>query len=263
MKTVAILGCGPAGLLAAHAVTRAGGTPFIASRPVKSVLPGAQFLHEPIPDLTGEPAGMIRTERVGTREGYAEKVYGVRHQPVSWDLQRETREAWDLRAAYDSLWDEYQDLIRPLEIDGTLIDALCQAFPLVISTIPAHFLCRGDHTFISANVDVVFHSTAPNNTIIYDGDLDSMITRTANIFGHQTTEFSRSLAAPSPECLPLGAEERIGLVLKPVKAVKVVGCDCDCRPSILRAGRFGTWRKGYLSHMAFEDAERAVKAVIS
>src|SRR5215470_19138644 len=98
---VAVLGCGPAGLMAAYACTVEGLTPHIYSKPNKSIIIGAQYLHLPIPNITlPEPEVEIKYVKVGTPEGYARKVYGNEAAPTSWDRFSEgLHKGWGLREA--------------------------------------------------------------------------------------------------------------------------------------------------------------------
>ena len=49
---VAVLGCGPAGLIAAWAAEQAGADVQIYSKKVQSIIPGSQYLHGPIPGVS-------------------------------------------------------------------------------------------------------------------------------------------------------------------------------------------------------------------
>ena len=49
---IAIFGCGPAALISAQACFAMGHNPQIYSIQRKSVMPGAQYLHQPIPGIT-------------------------------------------------------------------------------------------------------------------------------------------------------------------------------------------------------------------
>lgn len=257
---VVILGAGPAGLLAAHAVVLAGGEPVIFSAPgedgtpVKSELSGAIFLHEPIPDLTSaNPDGLIRFVKVGTREGYALKVYGSRFAPCSWDRFDEgERVAWALQPVYEDLWDRYSGNIVPIRLDHELAQALVADFPSIVSTVPAPAICetKADgnkrHSFASRPIWIADGVTAAtlamkdvmkaDNLIAYDGTHPQFTTRyrASIIFGHESTEF----AGETPDA-------RIGMkVMRPT--------ECDCHPEIVRAGRWGEWKPGVLAHHAFQ-----------
>jgi hypothetical protein len=266
---VLILGCGPSGLLAAHAVERLGGEPVIMSRKTKSVLPGAQYLHEPIPDLHDprEPDGVIRTIRRGTAEGYASKVYGCPDAPTSWGLAPEETAAWDLRATYDLLWYRYQDRIEDTEITREDLWQFSRSldFDLVISSIWAPSLCApewrrptegiGDHRFEHEKMYVI--DWAPpeveDNTVLYSGDPDHEWYRCSRVFGHASSEATNHSLDGSIGYLQPDAR-RADTLLRVKTGIKVVGTTCDCFPQIKRVGRYGTWRRGYLTHHAFADA---------
>src|SRR5262245_15995908 len=83
---VVVLGCGPAGLLAAHAASLYGCDVRILSIRQPSIISGAQFLHEHIPGVTGDIDGHVLFMKAGTAGGYAKKVYGNSRIPTSWDL---------------------------------------------------------------------------------------------------------------------------------------------------------------------------------
>jgi hypothetical protein len=258
---VTILGCGPAGLLAAYAVERLGGSAVIVSRKIKSALPGAQYLHEPIPGLSGEPDGVIRTYRQGTREGYAKKVYGDPAAPCSWDDQAEEREAWDLRALYDRLWGMYQSQVVDAEISWSALDRVGQRSRLVISTLPLIKSCHqqahrsGDHRFDWESMWTIDYASpdVADNTVLYSGSEEQSWYRASRVFGHASTEWS-NLNPPLGGAYLTPEEEKPPLIFVPRKGIKVKGATCDCWPLIKRAGRFGTWTKNYLTHHAFRDA---------
>jgi hypothetical protein len=266
---VLILGCGPAGLLAAYAVERAGGSPAIMSRKVKSELPGAQYLHEAIPGLcdAAEPDGVIRTIQRGTAEGYAAKVYGNPNQPTSWVRDADDREqpAWDLRAVYALLWDRYQARILDTEITREDLNELPRNFPLVISTIWAPQVCLGvgpfgtmyniNHYFRHESMFVIEWAPPdlPDNTVLYSGEPDTEWYRSSRVFGHASSEGTQHSMTSPVEYTPIDtSDQRRWLSVK--KGIKVVETNCDCRPEIKRAGRYATWRKRYLTHHAFADA---------
>jgi hypothetical protein len=262
---VVVLGAGPAGLLAAHAVALAGGDPVIfsapddAGAPVKSELSGAIFLHEPIPDVTtAAPDGLIHFAKVGSREAYAWKVYGSRFAPCSWDKFDEgDRPAWALQPVYDDLWKRYSDKIVPLKLDHESVKELIENFPSIVSTIPAPALCkvredgRKSHSFASRTIwitdvasdathvmrDISRSQTGADSVIVYDGIAGAAYSRyrSSIIFGNESTEYADEYP---------GA--RTGMkVMRPT--------ECSCHPEIVRAGRWGKWTPGVLVHHAFRD----------
>lgn len=250
MKNVLILGCGPAGLFAAHAATLSGMNPVIVSKKRKSEMFGAQYLHQPIPEVSGDPFD-VSYELHGEVAGYREKVYGpgFRGTTSPEDLGS-AHEAWDIRAAYDNLWLRYVNDIENFEFRGSEdVHALIQGMPNIshyVSTIPAQMLCIDQtHQFQAQKVWAIGDAPErgifspvqqPLNTVVCSGERDVSWYRSANILGYHTTEWPEKKRPPI---------EGISPVAKPI------GTNCNCAPMVHRVGRYGTWTKGVLSHEAF------------
>jgi len=261
LKAVAILGCGPAGLLAAHAAALAGQPVAILSYGKKSRLGGAQFLHEPIPELTDtEPDVEITYRRSGSALWYEEKAYGDGARPsfVSFDGVTDgmTQLGWNLRGLYDRLWDQYaansitETELSPRKLQEIIDDKL---FSLVVSSIPLTHLCKkpqmttpGGHRFTQQAIMIhpgVCHGGNAENTIWYDGNSDVSWYRSSNLFGVASTEWGVGMAAR----LPYNIESF-------VRVQKPVSHQCDCwedSDKLIKVGRFGRWQKGVLTHDAF------------
>lgn len=270
---VAILGCGPAGLFAAHAAAQAGAEFTIFSKPRKSFMRGAQYLHKPIPGLTGDSFD-VTYELWGSVEGYRRKVYGEMEDIlVSPETLVGTSPAWDIREAYDNAWDLYADphdlsrSIVPVDFetghDGVFLDTMSGEYDLVISSIPAWLLCRNaEHSFESTTVwateglkrprEMGFHDsdghTLRDNLVVCSGDSDDWWYRQSRIHGWENTEFPQDRKPVAPQGV------RVHQVTKPVRT------SCDCHPDIVRVGRYGQWKKGVLTHDAYDDAVRAIVA---
>lgn len=251
MKTVAILGSGPAGLMAAHA-TGLVGRPFsIHTRVEKSVLGGAQYLHTPIPYLTSREPDRILTNRlIGSGEDYRDKVYG-RDPSLAPDtasamsvVDGEKVPVWDLNAVYDNLWDSFSDSMNPATIDARWIEEHGNEFDLIISSIPAPALCRRPdlHRFIYQEVWIKPGpaSFIPENEVHYNGDKSPAWYRASNI-GGTAGGVEWSTEGPQPP------EAGLVRVKKPLRHT------CTCWPEILRVGRYGTWTKGVLTHDAYYE----------
>lgn len=248
-EAVVVLGAGPAGLLAAHAAALAGRSPVIftapdptTGEPVKSEIGAATYLHSPIPDLTEpQPDAMVQFLKSGTASGYATKVYGDPRHPTSFDKFEGEAPAWNLRPVYDALWERYADNIVPQLITAEGVRDLVDSFPMIISTIPANWLCVGDHSFPSRKTWTLDgarwdQGICGDPIIWYDGRVgsDHGRFRASRIFGHESTEFSQPVE---------GGRE----------GVKVQQTNCDCWiDSIVRAGRWGEWRPGVLVDDAFK-----------
>lgn len=247
---VAILGCGPAGLFAAHAATQAGHDVHLYSKPRKSFMRGAQYLHAPIPGLSGDPFEVdYRLE--GTVEGYKNKVYGdLSDVLVSPETLVGKAQAWDIREAYDAAWNLYGEGVINFDAPHGL-SRIEAEHDLTISTIPATLLCTdARHNFSSQTVwatDFVRYRGAfvrhedggmDDNVVICSGDPDDWWYRQSRIHGWENTEY--------PEDHKPKAEHVF-------EVVKPLSTDCKCHDNITRMGRYGKWRKGVLSHESYFD----------
>lgn len=267
---VAILGSGPAGLLAALACEQRGIDPIIFSHGEKSEMFGAMYLHEPIPGLTGDilaPDLHIDVIKSGTRAGYAENVYGNPNAPCSWDVIPEgDTPAWDLRAAYDKLWDRYLPAIVRTDIGRSSIPDLISTHDLVLSSIPAQPLCwSGDHRFDKQDIWVIH---GPANAIIARPRANMMYYNgtTPRHGGYNWYRFSQinsyhAWEYSTPQTLDAWQEEAgrsLAVGFKPLGT----NCNCWLGSSFKRIGRFGKWEKGVLTHHAYRDAIAAIEGVM-
>lgn len=247
---VLVLGCGPAGLIAAHAASLNSEVDNvrILSKPRKSHMLGAQYLHAPIP---GVPSSEFEIDYklLGDVATYREKVYG----PL-WDGVVSPEDfigkhpAWDIREAYDWLWETYGPYVREYEVTPMgLKQTLYNLDPHVtISTVPAPLLCAEGHAFGSTSIwssDQAIQHT-PENTVLCNGDRDYAWYRASTIQGYSNTEWPDNR---KPPVTPLWQ------VTKPTKT------NCDCFPNVHRMGRYGKWTKGVLSHNAYSETINAIE----
>jgi hypothetical protein len=259
---VAVLGCGPAGLLAAHAAVITGNEVEVFSRTEKSHIHGAQYIHEPIVKLTVGVPSRISYAKIGGPEGYAEKVYLDRDHPTSWDhFPTGDHPAWPMGGLYALLWSHYSHLIRGCEIDSDGLRTFMESgvFDLVFCSVPRNLLCEHTvhgpdeiaHEFKSAGV--VFEPDCKvgnlDNVVVYSGRESEDWYRTSRLFGHAWTEYGASLFVG--ENLP--DDWLVGL--------KPTTTDCTCfneYEDLVRIGRFGRWEKTILVTDAFNQAMRAL-----
>lgn len=255
MSEVHVLGCGPAGLLAAHAVRLAGHDPVIHSIKEPSIIKGAQFIHEPIEGMTGvDPDFIITFEKWGYPEEYAMKVYGSPDAPTSWnDFPEGEVPAWGMVQTYQKLWDTYEDLIIDTEIRAPYIKDLLESGAHVISSITPMGYCGrledpSPHLFEWQDVwiESVHSLTTPRDgLIVYNGNPNDRWYRSSLIQGHGSTEYGQAMP-------------RVKRSRKPLRT----NCNCFERwPNFHRVGRFGEFKKGLLVHDAFTKARKISNAL--
>lgn len=263
-KRVAILGCGPSGMFAAHAFHEAGWDVVIYSKKRRSQMFGAQYLHSPIPGLP-ERRIEVDYQLFGTVEGYRDKVYGPGSKVnVSPDTLVGQHPAWDIRAAYYEAYDRYEHMvleanITPSWLQGEFGNPQADKYwKQVVSTIPAPALCYqsepnrsgSEHQFLSQKVWAAGDAPEQDrwcpiacqaSTVVCNGDPERAWYRVANVFGHTTAEW------PQDRRPPLNG---LALVEKPIST------NCDCWPKITRLGRYGAWHKGILTDEVYVRAAK-------
>jgi hypothetical protein len=264
---IAILGCGPSGLVAAHAAMNRPGPSqvHVFSEKIPSAIYGAQYLHQPIPGITNTIPGhsepeIIRYRMRGAPESYLRKVYGDAWDgTVSDDLKDQAHVAWDLRSTYEDLWIRYSSLVRsyifpkndPAGLVRT-VQAILDRYDLVINTIPRPALCLGSHKFVSTQIWALgempgrnFPIECEDNIIEYNGDSTPAWYRASRMFGHSTVEWPGHVAKP-----PL---QGVARVHKPLRH------NCNCWDGeITHLGRMGRWQNGTLLHHVYADMHEQI-----
>jgi hypothetical protein len=253
---VLVLGCGPAGLMAAHAAALAGHDVLIYSKARKSRLYGCQYLHAPIPGISEDQPVDVSYHLDGTPEDYRRKVYGPTWKgKVSPETLDADHHAWDIRAAYDRLWDMYGSYVQDIDLQNpeALEGVLHSGQDVTFSTVPAPLLCADPgHDFGFETVyalgdapeegQYVPFRPAQNygeHAVVCNGlDVPSWY-RLATVHGYTTVEWPGSKKPP---------------VAGVAEVTKPLATDCTCLPDVHRLGRYGAWRKGVLSHEAFFEA---------
>lgn len=262
-RNVAVLGCGPAGLLAALAAAQSDCNVDIFSKIVKSRIGGAQYLYREIPALTSKkPDGICVVQKLGTKEGYAYKVYGDPHAETSWDQFGDGEELtiWNMQDAYEKLWSTFGGRILDTDINiGTLIgtgetSSLLDEYDHILVCIPKRTLCiHQQHTFAGQQVMIrqfnpgETDATPDHHWIQYDGTTGagSPWYRASALFGYAGFEYP---VEAGQSFAPAGA----------VTIEKPLWNDCDCWamwPSVSFMGRYGSWTKGVLIHHAYEQTK--------
>jgi len=253
MSRIAILGCGPAGLAAASAVAGSGHEAVIISANAEpSRLYGCQYLHAPIPGYEDVPHVRVSYSLNGSPEGYRRKVYGDAWQgKVSPEDFVGEHDAWDIRKTYQRMWG---DLIESGKVElwersvsHGVMNSLPLAEPaLIVSTIPAQYLCYKEHEFRGVSIwanGSTSQGLTEKNSILCDGTPQKPWYRISNVFGYLTTEWK----LPPPRWC------------NAVPVVKPLSTDCDCHPEIFRAGRYGAWTKSVLVHEVYPAVMEAIR----
>jgi hypothetical protein len=250
LSEICVLGAGPSGLLAAKAVEDLGHEPVIYAIKKKSNTGGAIYIHEPLPGLTGvAPDAYVTFHKLGTREGYARKVYGHEDADCSWDdFPEGVKPAWSMRETYDLLWRRYESQVIDKVVTADMVGQLLLRH-VVISTIPAPAICLGNqHWFEQKDIWVRrdFNLRNPgmlDPCIVYNGDPAYGWYRASSLFGHGAMEFGHHV-------------ENAAYGFKPIRT------NCDCHSdngTLIRAGRFGTWKKGVLIHHTYNQVSEALQ----
>lgn len=266
---IAVLGCGPAGLMAVHGICSMIGQYGLTELNVKvfsrkrpSQLFGAQYLHWPIPGMTPNDPVMVNYVLQGTADDYRRKVYGrMWDGKVSPEDLSEPHLGWDIRSTYLNLWATYAHIIEDTWLDPLGIRAIMENHKpdIIINSVPRDGLCYRGHIFGGAEIwaagdapdmgiDVNSMYPCPDDTVVCNGDPQTGFYRKSRVFGHTTVEWPGSLGR-----VPIATASK---VLKPTYT------DCDCWPTVKHVGRYGTWSKTVLSHEAYKQARQIVREKI-
>lgn len=261
-----VLGCGPAGLLAAHACKLAGLQVRVASIKQKSQLGGAQYLHHSIPYLTPTaPDSSLVVHGWGTKRGYAQKVYGDRSHPVSWDLMlgdrdEEVHPIWDMVKMYERLWMQWEPEIIDVQLDARMLRNLLEdgGFEIVVNSVHANTICKkkGEHEFPMQ--PIIISPTLPDelegdvgrdgSEIIYNGSPEDLWYRVSSVFGRDMTEWSFETPGMVKRNLDPFHDSPHMTIHKPLSTT------CDCWDGeVVKVGRFGKWSKGDLVTDAYDE----------
>jgi hypothetical protein len=243
VKNIGVLGCGPTGLLVAHAVEQAGHVPHIISQKQKSEIPGSQHLHGAVPGVTPEyPEGTIQFVRIGTAEDYARKVYGDAARETGWDHYWQVYPSWNAIKAYDLLWDKYESEISDMMVMGYDVPELLDMYDAVISTIPHWLLCQAvdAHAFRRTEYWIKQLPTPEadkNHEIVVYNGLRSDHWYRWSILGGKCSIETTSWGDTGGEGWTIGH--------------KAIDNNCTCWPDVHRVGRWAEWRHGVTMYRSY------------
>jgi hypothetical protein len=255
-NTVLVVGCGPAGLLAAWAAKQRGYDPIIlgGAQPAKSKLHGAQYLHSKIDELVDESESFqVRYVKHGTDIGYAQKIYAGAVSPrnTSWSkFEAGEHDAYPLGMVYDRLWDTLRMHVFPLEFSGHIVPMFRRiGVARIMSTMPLNVLMPW-LKFQSETVlidDTHCLEGVGYNEIHYYGNQDEAAYRSSCIMGVKSTEYPATTLGVYQECQS---------VTKPLAArIPSTGALVGAHHGgVDLLGRYGRWKKGALVDDAYRQA---------
>jgi hypothetical protein len=258
MSTIAIVGAGPAGMLAAHAVVRMGHDVTILAPREPSKISRVQCLWAPTPGIKVEGYWLDVLKR-GNRETYAKRLYGRGDAPCSWDRTRIGRHRVDpLDAVYAQLWELYKDRLINIVVDTKQLLQLLYNFPLVINTAPANAFCmrQQQHNFALVETQILKIDFGDEADL---GHAFTMINGgPAALPGENWFRYSSARGEQVYEYADNEQRDGVSYGFKPINN------DCDCWQSIdmgsgvpprqvRRVGRYGQWKQGVMNHHAFQD----------
>lgn len=254
MKVI-VIGCGPAGLAAAHAAAGHGCEIQVIAPREKTPQRGPLLIQRPIPGINNsQPDGTIHQRVIGGSVlDYRYKLYGDVNIGINGDVLQPEYHAWQHRETYDALWERYERYIEDRKVTPGELLKLHEVADLVVSTANARSLCfqwgtfSKRHKFSSATVAVTPRAEYPNqpdNTIIFNAGDEYPWVRSSRIFGNEVTEWMM-LDAPSYA----------------MQVVKPISTNCDCFPHVLRTGRFGAWRNETWVDTAYWDTYTAIASM--
>jgi len=256
---VTVIGAGPAGLAAAHAAVGLGAEVRIIAPKKQTPQRGPIMLHQSIPDINTEhPQGYVRQIVIGgSILDYRLKLYGDVNISISGDILDPGFHTWEVKKAYDKMWELYSDLIEDRLLLPWDLHAITEQSDLVVSTAPAKVLCLHnafgtggftDHEFKSVPIALVFRTSypgQPDNTVIYNAYPHIKWVRSSSIFGAEVTEYKPE-DCPAPDLI----------IHKPISTT------CDCHPRVLRTGRFGKWHNETWIDHAYYDTRTAIYSML-
>jgi hypothetical protein len=264
---VAVIGCGPAGLAAAHAAYGLDAEVTVISPGLKSPQRGPLILQRPIPAITTDhPYGYIRQIVIGgSILDYRYKLYGDINISIQGNILKKGYHGWNHIEAYDKLWRLYMGnepdvpdenwngratrinkFVTPLELHD-----MRTQFDLIVNTAPLRNLCHnGKHVFTFKAVEITdgysYPNQPPDTTIFNAGDKYPWV-RSAWLFGNSCTEW---LASTAPRDL------------EPFVIRKPINHTCNCYPFVLGTGRFGAWRNETWVDTAYYDTRDAIMSML-
>jgi len=249
---VIIIGCGPAGLAAAHAAVTLGANITVYAPKQQTPQRGPITLHRAIPGINnGEPEGYVRQIVIGgSILDYRLKLYGDVNIAINGDILEHGFVTWRVPETYDALWKLYSGAVFDAEIAADELSEIPAACDLVVNTAPRHEFCLKPetHEFFSKHIALTPHASYPGqppNTVIYNAYPDIKWVRSSRIFEAEVTEWE------------VGDAPNDALVI-----AKPISTTCDCHPRVFRTGRHGTHHNETWIDHAYFDTYRVIRSMM-
>lgn len=255
---VAVLGAGPAGLLAAWAVIDTGHEPVVLEKnPHKpdGKTAGVYFLDDkcnlPIRRREVEILTSGGQDVVERQRSYERKVYGDLHRETKPYHVGPTRQVgYDGMQALGLCWDIVHPFIRRQEVaDWNEVMRCCEEYEVVVNTIPLDVLLP-DREWRHQRA-LIYRATAPDEEsyVLYNSNPCVSWYRASAVFGVFTLEY--------PHGVRLEDVKKEGSTGTYVRVKKVVdsplAMPVDLPDNLLLTGRFGAWAPRKNSHHAYYD----------
>lgn len=256
---IAVLGAGPAGVLASAKAMEMGHSVAIFSDRQPGKLLGAQYLHCP-PPIVSVNEFDINYELQGSVEGYRSKVYGDNWTgDVSPVVIEEHSHGWDIREAYFKLLNQLKineahfTSFKELEESDILdrFDKVFSSIPRPVWKVPGEEFKAQEVWAIGMDESQVPITSVPKNTVICNGNNVPSWYRASNIDGWHTVEWPFN--GDSWRKRPI-----IPGVAKIKKPLEVISSPYQKNPAddaLIHIGRYGEWKKGILSSHAMQKVE--------
>lgn len=243
MTSIAILGSGPAGLMAALAADRNGHHVNIYSSG-KAVVNPDMFLMAALPGYGADvPHSRVIYIKWGLESVYAVKAYCDPDIQTSWS-SAVSCDIWWLDPIYQMLWERFRTRVIDRVVDPWFASALLRHHDLVINTLPADKMCMHPerHTFDYRSTWLVRREVGSHegNHLIYNGEAETDWYRYSHLRGYATWEYGVQPVVRSKDSPVL-------------RGKKIVGSNCDCLPRVQRVGRWARWERGVLNHHVYEQ----------
>lgn len=260
-KTVAVLGLGPAGAYAARAAVDAGALVDVYAPAGKNNgAPGAFWLYSlptSVPLITS--ATPIHIFSDGSEKIYREKQWGALAYKVngsSFPRTEKVMRGYEPTKVLPALLPR-EAVVHPLNAplqDSEVIE-LCKAYDHVFQTFPSQYSLKQQPPTVSYLIGrSPIAAPREENYVLYCGTKDTVVVRISQLWGNRYLEFPKELRLETLLAnYPMYAEHTF-------TEVKDLHPDTLTWTSPLRnlhyIGRWATWDKRWLSHMAYEYVQQ-------